>query len=86
MSRLHEADEPVPYPAPNRVVVGKQADLIMPEVFGREADFAILVCNGCARWQDFPPPYRFDALRLKAAAVGWRRDGERDLCPICVGN
>jgi hypothetical protein len=83
---LREADEPVPWPQPTQTIIGFSADSALREIFGRNADFAIVRCDGCGRWQEFSPPFTFAALRQKAAAAGWRRDGDRDLCPICAGN
>jgi len=88
MSRLHERDEPLPYFGLPRMmeVFGPRADAILCWAFRAKPSFGIIRCDGCGRWQDFDPPHTFAAMRMRASAVGWKRDGERDLCPICVGN
>lgn len=91
---LREADEPTPWertrlPELGRIM-GPQADKLLRLLFKREPNFGIIRCDGCGRWQEFPPPITFDAIRKSAVEAGWRMhggaDAVNDLCPICVGN
>jgi hypothetical protein len=89
MYRLHEADEPTPWERSPLLpelarYVGADADEFLRFLYGREPSFGIIRCNGCGRWQDFPPPLTFKAMRAKAREAGWRRDGPDDLCPRCI--
>lgn len=90
MSKLHDKDEPKPWERLGLPVtlamVGEFADLSMALLVGRGGDFGVISCDSCGRWQDFPPPFQFAPMRQKAHAAGWRRDGKRDLCPICAEN
>lgn len=86
---LHEADEPKPWEKlglPITSLYGRHVDELMMVMFGKPPEIGVLVCNGCGRWQEFQPPFRFDAMRQRALKAGWLRDGNNDLCPICVGN
>ena len=94
MSRLHEADEPLPWQRKAMTewfrLIGPSADEFLTTLLNHEPQFGIIKCNGCGRWQDFPPPHTFVAMRAAAKAVGWKRTGAGshalDFCPICVGN
>jgi hypothetical protein len=90
MSRLHEKDDPLPWQARTHLLAffGPNVDKIMHRVM-RVPDFGIIRCDSCGRWQDFPPPHTFDAMRAAAQAAGWRLGdkGEgNDRCPICARN
>jgi hypothetical protein len=87
VSRLHEKNEPLPWgEADLRAFIGKWTVQDLYALYKRGTDLGIVICNGCGRWQDFPPPYTFAAVRAAATAAGWRRADEDDLCPLCVGN
>jgi hypothetical protein len=87
MSRLREKDEPTPWEQLlTSGITDPRAGTIVEQVFGR-GPLGIILCDGCGRWQDFPPPDTLDAMRATAEAAGWRL-GELgkgdDRCPICT--
>jgi len=67
-------------------ITDRRADTIR-QVFGGGPALGIIRCDLCGRWQNFPPPHTFDAMRAAAQAAGWRlgenSEGD-DRCPICV--
>jgi hypothetical protein len=92
MSKLHEKSEPFPWHTSTRParraakLAGPDVDELLYAIYKHNADFAVVMCSGCRRWQDFPHRRTFAAFRAAATAAGWKRDGERDFCPICTGN
>jgi len=88
-SGLQEADEPKPWEKlglpVHRIAVGKHADQELMVIMGTGIDFSILVCDGCARWQQFDPG-DFAETRRQATAAGWKRVDEKDWCRICGRN
>lgn len=83
--RLHEADEPKPWEGRKirAALFGKNADYQVGVLMGRGPDAGLISCDGCGRWQDFPPPHTFDAMRAAAIACGWQRSNDQDYCPVC---
>jgi hypothetical protein len=88
MGRLREKNEPFPWERQAGADADRRPDTdkMLTAFFKRRPDFGIIRCNNCGRWQEFQPSHTFEAIRVEAEAAGWRRDGVRDLCPVCVGN
>jgi len=77
VSRLHEKNKPVPCTSMLKsAFVGPSADEMLCAVYrrGLGPDFSV-VCEGCGRWQNFPRPFTFEALRAvgRMEARGWSR-------------
>ena len=83
---LHNKDDPVPWagrPIAGHII-GPDAEEQLHRRFG-PPHWVIIRCDTCGRWQEFKRrKMTFQNIRQQSYRAGWRWDGDKDRCPVCV--